>query len=170
MTIILETKTESYREQKAGLVVYTILQSFTDKPDRNCHRDSASLIPQVSWFYCFCGSILDSYRENLVALGGESCSSCWETGSDSCVPVYQWTHSSIQLHLIDVLRLYRFGNKSIVSPVRHVVNKSTGLNNFQFMSFRHTRKPSFLKSHPLLNQKLPVLIRSNYRRVYKLVC
>jgi hypothetical protein len=24
----------------------------------------------------FCGAILDSYRENLEALGGESCSSC----------------------------------------------------------------------------------------------
>jgi hypothetical protein len=49
----------------------------------------------VSWFYCFCGTILDPYRENLVALGGESCSSSRETGSDSCVQLYQWTHCTI---------------------------------------------------------------------------
>jgi hypothetical protein len=28
----------------------------------------------VSWFYCLYGPLLDSYRQNLVALGGESCS------------------------------------------------------------------------------------------------
>jgi hypothetical protein len=35
----------------------------------------------VSWFYCFYGATLDSYRENIVALGSESCSSSWELGS-----------------------------------------------------------------------------------------
>jgi hypothetical protein len=30
---------------------------------------------KVSWFYCFYGAILELYQENLVALGGESCSS-----------------------------------------------------------------------------------------------
>jgi hypothetical protein len=33
-----------------------------------------------------------AYQENLVALGGESCSSCREPVSDSCVPVSQLTH------------------------------------------------------------------------------
>jgi hypothetical protein len=32
----------------------------------------------VSWFYCFYGAVLDSYRKTLVALGGESCSSSRE--------------------------------------------------------------------------------------------
>jgi hypothetical protein len=47
---------------------------------------------QVSWFYCFYGAILDSYRENRVALGDESYNSCRKPGGDSCVLVYQWTH------------------------------------------------------------------------------
>jgi hypothetical protein len=33
--------------------------------------------------------MLDSYRENLVAIGGESCISSREPGSDSCVQLYQ---------------------------------------------------------------------------------
>lgn len=43
---------------------------------------------QVSCFYCFCGTILDSYWTNLVAHGSESCSSTRETGSDRCVQLY----------------------------------------------------------------------------------
>jgi hypothetical protein len=34
---------------------------------------------------CLFGAILDSDRESLVALGGKSCSSCRELGSESCV-------------------------------------------------------------------------------------
>jgi hypothetical protein len=49
----------------------------------------------VIWLYCFCGAILDSYLENLVALGGELCSSSREAGSDSCVQLHQWTHCVI---------------------------------------------------------------------------
>jgi hypothetical protein len=39
-------------------------------------------VMQVSIFYCFHGAIVDSYRENLVVLGGELCRSSWEPGSD----------------------------------------------------------------------------------------
>jgi hypothetical protein len=49
----------------------------------------------VSWFYCFYEGILDSYRENRVALGGGSCISSWELGSDSCVQHYQWIQSTL---------------------------------------------------------------------------
>jgi hypothetical protein len=31
------------------------------------------------------GAMLESYRENFVALGGESCSSNREPASDSCI-------------------------------------------------------------------------------------
>jgi hypothetical protein len=41
-----------------------------------------------SLFYCFCGSILDSCREHLVALDGEACSFCWEPESVSCVSIF----------------------------------------------------------------------------------
>jgi hypothetical protein len=37
----------------------------------------------------FYGVMLDSYRENLIALGGESCRSCRKPGTDSYVPVYK---------------------------------------------------------------------------------
>jgi hypothetical protein len=67
--------------------------AFTDKVERNCHRfPTGTAIILVSWFYCFYGAILNSYRENLVALRGESCSSSREPGSDSCVQLYEWTH------------------------------------------------------------------------------
>jgi hypothetical protein len=39
---------------------------------------SAPFITKVSCFYCIYGVILDSYQENLVAVGNESCSSWWE--------------------------------------------------------------------------------------------
>jgi hypothetical protein len=76
---------------------------------------SAFLIKKVSCFYCFYGAILDSYRENLVALGGESCSSCWKPGSDSCLSVYQWTHciikhkeQSASLEVLDLNEVFIF--------------------------------------------------------------
>jgi hypothetical protein len=36
--------------------------------------------------------VLDLYRQNLLVLGGKSCSSCREPGSDICILVYKWTH------------------------------------------------------------------------------
>jgi hypothetical protein len=36
----------------------------------------------------FYGAVLNSYRENFATLGGESCSSSLEQGSDSCVELY----------------------------------------------------------------------------------
>jgi hypothetical protein len=72
----------------------TLYSAFTHKVQRNCHfpAPSRNCYNKVSWFYCSYGAILDSYRENIVALGGESCSSSREPGSDSCVQLYQWTH------------------------------------------------------------------------------
>lgn len=46
---------------------------FADKQERNHHRDtifSTSNKKEIC-FYCFCGAIFDSYRENLV-FDGES--------------------------------------------------------------------------------------------------
>jgi hypothetical protein len=54
---------------------------FSDT-DGNCYNTD-KLISLLS------GAMLDLYRENLVALRGESCSSNWETGSDNCVQLYQ---------------------------------------------------------------------------------
>jgi len=34
--------------------------------------------------------MLDSYRGNIVAIGGESCSSCRLPGSSSYVVIYNW--------------------------------------------------------------------------------
>jgi hypothetical protein len=61
-----------------------IYSALTDKPERKRHRDvifstSHYIVKLILLFY---GAILDSYRENLVALDGESCSSCREPGSD----------------------------------------------------------------------------------------
>jgi hypothetical protein len=58
---------------------------------RECNRNiifstSYNIGELILLFY---GAILDSYQETLVALGGESCSSCQEPGSGSCVLVYQ---------------------------------------------------------------------------------
>jgi hypothetical protein len=39
--------------------------------------------------YSLYGAILDSYQENLVVFGSESCRSCQEPGNDSCNAVYQ---------------------------------------------------------------------------------
>jgi hypothetical protein len=39
------------------------------------HRDIIFSTYFNSFFY---GSILDSYRDNLIVLGGQSCSSCWD--------------------------------------------------------------------------------------------
>jgi hypothetical protein len=44
---------------------------------------------EMNLFYCFYAVILDLYRENLVTLGGKSCSSSRELGSDNCVQLYQ---------------------------------------------------------------------------------
>jgi hypothetical protein len=70
---------------------YTIYGVFTDKVERNCHfpapgRNCYNVGKLILLLY---GMILHSYRENLVALGGESCSSSQEPGSDICFPVYQ---------------------------------------------------------------------------------
>jgi hypothetical protein len=54
----------------------------------NSWLPAGTAMKKVSWFHCFCGAILYSCRENLVALGGESCSSSREPGSDSCVQLY----------------------------------------------------------------------------------
>jgi hypothetical protein len=50
---------------------------------------SAPFFTLVSLFHCRYGATFDSYQENLVELGGESCSSCRKSGSDSCLPVYR---------------------------------------------------------------------------------
>lgn len=43
-------------------------------------------------FYCFCWAVFDLYWKNPVPLGKESCTSCWQQGRDSCIPVYQWRY------------------------------------------------------------------------------
>lgn len=43
------------------------------------------LLKQEREFCCFYGAMLDLYRENIIALGSESCSSWQESESDSCV-------------------------------------------------------------------------------------
>jgi hypothetical protein len=68
--------------------------AFTDKVVRNCHfpapgRNCYNIGKLILFFY---GPILDSYRENLVALGSELCSFSREPGSDNCIQLYQWTH------------------------------------------------------------------------------
>jgi hypothetical protein len=70
---------------------------------------------KVSLFYCFCGDILDFYRENLVALCGESCSSSREPGSDSCVQLYQWTHCIVR-------RIWK-GNQTLIFVCRSYENR-----------------------------------------------
>jgi hypothetical protein len=55
------------RPQTDGLTLYF---AFIDKVERNCHFPVGTVIISVSWFYCFYGAIIDSYRENPVALGG----------------------------------------------------------------------------------------------------
>jgi hypothetical protein len=71
--------------------VFTKYSAFTDKVESNCHFPA----PGRNCFYTgklillFYGAILVSYRENLVAFGGESSSSSREPGSDSCVQLYQ---------------------------------------------------------------------------------
>jgi hypothetical protein len=64
---------------------------FTDKVEHNCHfpASSRNCWKKVSLFYCFYGAILDSCRKNLVVLGGESCSSSREAGSDTYIQLYQ---------------------------------------------------------------------------------
>jgi hypothetical protein len=52
---------------------------------------TGTAVMKVSWFYCFYEDVLDSYRENPAALGGESCTFSRDPGSDSCVQLYQWT-------------------------------------------------------------------------------
>jgi hypothetical protein len=64
--------------------------AVTDKVEGNCHFSAPGRnCCDVGKLFCFYGAMLDSYWENLVALGSESCSSCWESGSDSCVQLYQ---------------------------------------------------------------------------------
>jgi hypothetical protein len=50
---------------------------------------SAPVIKKGKYILFFYGAMLHSYRENSVALDGESRSSCQKQGSDSWVPVYQ---------------------------------------------------------------------------------
>lgn len=76
---------------------------FTDKPKLNCHRTIiliTSYNAGTSILRCTCilWSDIWSYRENLIALGGESWISCREPRSGNCVPVYQWTHCIINFH------------------------------------------------------------------------
>jgi hypothetical protein len=52
---------------------------------------AGTAIKQLSWFYCFYVRSLTPVGKNLVALGGELCSSRWEPASDSCFQLYQWT-------------------------------------------------------------------------------
>jgi hypothetical protein len=65
--------------------------AFTDKVECSCQFPAIgrSCFQKVSSFYCFYGATLDTYRENLIALGGESWNSSREPGSDSCVQLYQ---------------------------------------------------------------------------------
>jgi hypothetical protein len=65
--------------------------AFTHKVERNCHfptsgRNRYSIGKFILFFY---GTILDSYRENLVALGDEPFSSIRAPISDSCIQLYQ---------------------------------------------------------------------------------
>jgi hypothetical protein len=64
---------------------------FTDKSQHSSHRDIifSTFYNIGSLILLFYGAILDSYRENLVELGGESYSCCREPGSDICVQLYQ---------------------------------------------------------------------------------
>jgi hypothetical protein len=75
--------------------------TFIDKVESNCHFPASGrncYKNGFSWFYCFRGAILDTYRENLVALGGYSCSS-------SRVVTVSFNFISI-LIITDVMHLY----------------------------------------------------------------
>jgi hypothetical protein len=63
---------------------------YTVQRLRMCTRTpfSAPLLTQVILFYRFYEAILDSCRKNLVALGGESCSSCRQPGRGSRVAIH----------------------------------------------------------------------------------
>jgi len=52
---------------------------------------SALIVILVSLFYFLYCAILDSYRENLLALGDKLCSSCQEPASDSRAEVHYRT-------------------------------------------------------------------------------
>jgi hypothetical protein len=51
-----------------------------------------TVIIQVRRFFLFMVRCFESYRENLAAIGGESCSSSQKTVRGSCVQLCQWTH------------------------------------------------------------------------------
>jgi hypothetical protein len=66
--------------------------AFTDKVERNCHfpapgRNCYNTGKLILLFFMK----QHLYRENLVALGGESWSSRGGAVSVSCVELYQWT-------------------------------------------------------------------------------
>jgi hypothetical protein len=77
--------------------------------------------------------ILDSYQENLVALGGESRSSSREPGGESCVQLYQWTHFNTYYVYTKVYSLLHFQGvhmkfMPIYSNIGHEL-KGTGMKN-----------------------------------------
>jgi len=57
---------------------------------------------------CFYGTALDSYQKNLLALGGESCSSCQEPASDSFSEAYYCMHYTIykQFNLTKIIKAF----------------------------------------------------------------
>jgi hypothetical protein len=69
----------------------SLYSAFTDEVERSCHfpAPTGTAVKYVSFFYCLMVRYLTRIGKNLVALGGESCSSSWEPGSDSCVQLYQ---------------------------------------------------------------------------------
>jgi hypothetical protein len=83
--------------------------AFTDKVEHSCHFPDTgrNYDKKVGWFYCFYGVMPDSYRGNLAGLGGESCSSGREPGSDSCFQLLQWSHCMLkqELYWTDAHRL-----------------------------------------------------------------
>jgi hypothetical protein len=85
---------------------------YTVQRLRVCTRTpfSAPLLTQVILFYRFYEAILDSCRKNLVALGGESCSSCRQPGRGSRVAIHTQ---------LDALQLYLVTNTTYSKMYQH---------------------------------------------------
>jgi hypothetical protein len=73
------------------VVLYSV---FTDevKATVTSQHPVETAIILVTICYSFYGATVHSYRENLIALGGELCSFSREPASDSCVQLYQRKH------------------------------------------------------------------------------
>lgn len=101
---------------------------------------------QHLWFYCFYGSVLDSYQENLVALDSDLCPSCQKTADYSCILLYHCTHCSY----IEMIYLYIFLRKCLVgwmtSDICSGQNAETSAN-FVWCSFLINIYKVLIKRH-----------------------